>query len=118
MGGAGTFGEFADRTEGEVALAVDVPPGDEDLDPVDPEDFRGGEHFLLGLARGLSEVDLGLSDSLGEMLLFLLLAAAAAAVLFPLLLFIMSDSILLQALVSMANGLIFESICKKGETYK
>jgi len=86
---------------------VDVPPGDEDLDPVDPEDFRGGEHFLLGLARGLSEVDLGLSDSLGEMLLFLLLAAA---VLFPLLLFIMSDSILLQALVSMANGLIFESI--------
>ena len=115
MGGAGTFGEFADRTEGEVALAVDVPPGDEDLDPVDPDDFRGGEHFLLGLARGLSEVDLGLSDSLGEMLLFLLLAAA---VLFPLLLFIMSDSILLQALVSMANGLIFESICKKGETYK
>lgn len=86
---------------------MDVPPGDEDLDPVDPEDFRGGEHFLLGLARGLSEVDLGLSDSLGEMLLFLLLAAA---VLFPLLLFIMSDSILLQALVSMANGLIFESI--------
>ena len=116
MGGAGTFGEFADWTEGEVALAVDVPPGDEDLDPVDPEDLRGGEHFLLGLARGLSEVDLGLSDSLGEMLLFLLLAAAA--VLFPLLLFIMSDSILLQALVSMANGLIFESICKKGETYK
>ena len=96
---------------------MDVPSGDEDLDPVDPEDFRGGEHFLLGLARGLSEVDLGLSDSLGEMLLFLLLAAAAA-VLFPLLLFIMSDSILLQALVSMANGLIFESICKKGETYK
>ena len=88
-------------------MAVDVPPGDEDLDPVDPEDFRGGEHFLLGLARGLSEVDLGLSDSLGEMLLFLLLAAA---VLFPLLLFIMSDSILLQALVSMAKGLILESI--------
>ena len=117
MGGAGTFGEFADRTEGEVALAVDVPPGNEDLDPVDPDDFRGGEHFLLGLARGLSEVDLGLSDSLGEMLLFLLLAAAVA-VLFPLLLFIMSDSILLQALVSMANGLISESICKKGETYK
>ena len=84
---------------------MDVPPGDEDLDPVDPEDFRGGEHFLLGLDRGLSEVDLGLSDSLGEMLLFLLLVLT-------LLLLIMSDSILLQALVSMAKGLILESIWK------
>lgn len=97
-----------------MALAVaDDVPGDEDLDPVDPEDLRGGEHFLLGLDRGLSDEDLGLvSDSFGEMLLFLLLLFWL-----PLLLFIMSDSILLQALVSMANGLIFESICKKRDTY-
>ena len=99
----------------EEALVVAATGEGEALEPpLDPEDLRGGEH--LGELAGCTPLwwvswDLGLVSSLGEMLLFLLLVLT-------LLLLIMSDSILLQALVSMAKGLILESIWNDEKTIR
>lgn len=99
-------------------MEVDGAGGENEevLEVVDPADFKGGEHFLPADAAEGDEVlglfcsvDLGLPlllplSSLGERLLFLTAADPLDE------LFIMSDSILLQALVNIAKGLILESI--------
>jgi len=77
------FGEVADWLDTEALVDAAGGEYDEVLEVVEPADFKGGEHFLPGLLENSClSLDLGLlsplTDSFGDMLLFLLLLEAAA----------------------------------------